>query len=344
LKVALDATYSTGRNLSGVGVYSREILHGLAAAHPETSYLWCYRPHRLTRCWREPRPPGVSVRPLFEHFQLFRPELFHGLNQRLPAARFRRAVCTFHDLFVFTSDYSSADFRERFIGQARQAAERANLIICVSTFTANQVHELLGVERMRLRVIPHGTAIAQALDEAARQPVVLHVGALQRRKNLGRLIAAFERAAAPPWRLVLAGADGYDAAAIHARIAASPARDRIETPGWVSSAELDALYRRATLFVFPSLDEGFGIPVLEAMAYGLPVISSDRAALPEACGGAAWLVDPLEEQEIEEALKRLIGQEALRKQLRAAGFKHAASWSWSRAVESTWRVYQELGV
>ena len=152
-----------------------------------------------------------------------------------------------------------------FARQAREAAERAELIICVSEFTASQVESLLRVERARLRVIHHGLRFRATPAAGAREPIVLSVGALQRRKNLVRLVEAFEAAAPPPWRLILAGSDGYGAEEIHARIARSPARARIETTGWIDDAELAALYRRASVFAFPSLDEGFGIPVLEAM-------------------------------------------------------------------------------
>jgi len=342
LTIALDATYSTGRNLSGVGVYCREILSGLARTRPSESFRWCYRPHRLRPGLGESRPPNVSLRPLFESWQVFRADLFHGLNQRLPSSRFRRTVCTFHDLFVLTSEYSTADFRSRFAEQARQAAARADLIICVSSFTATQVHELLGVDRARLRVVLHGTVPPAVEPDVPREPIVLHVGAVQLRKNLSRLVAAFERAAPPPWRLVLAGADGFGAESVHQRIAASPARQRIETPGWVGEETLESLYRRASVFAFPSLDEGFGIPVLEAMARGVPVLSSNRSALPEACGDAALQVDPFNEEEIAHALQGLIEDETLRRSLTEAGRARAALFPWARAVNETWKVYGEL--
>ncbi|QOY86101.1 glycosyltransferase family 4 protein [Paludibaculum fermentans] len=342
MNIALDATYSLGENLSGVGVYSREILFGLAASHPQQRFAWCYRLHRYLRGRREALPLNVAARPLLDTLPLFRNGLFHGLNQRLPHRSAGPAVCTFHDLFVLTSDYSSPDFRARFAGQARHAAQRADLIICVSRFTANQVRDLLGVPEARLRVIPHGTHLPPAAPAARRGPVILHVGAVQLRKNLLRLVSAFERNAPPPWQLVLAGSDGYGAAAIHERIAASPARDRISVTGWVDNQRLDALYASAAIFAFPSLDEGFGIPVLEAMAHGLPVISSNRSALPEACGDAALLVDPTQEEEIGLALRRLIQDEDLRNMLVRLGHSRAAEFSWQRAVDLTWKVYQEL--
>lgn len=339
---ALDATQSTGRHVTGVGVYCREILRGLASSHPSERFLWCSRPNRLRQLFAITRPVNSAVRPLLESFQLFRADLFHGLNQRLPATRFRRTVCTFHDLFVMTSEYSTPEFRARFTEQARQAAAGADLIICVSRFTANQVRDLLGVDSGRLRVIPHGTRFPAITGGESREPLILHTGAIQHRKNLMRLVEAFEQAAPLPWRLVLAGSDGYGAAEIHARIAASPARARIETPGYVSDSTLARLYRRASLFAFPSLDEGFGIPVLEAMAQGIPVLSSNRSALPEACGDAALLVDPLDGEAIVHGLRRLIEDSELRASLVHAGKIRAAEFSWERAVASTWAVYEEL--
>src|SRR6266542_5419273 len=208
LTIALDATYSLDDNLSGVGVYSREILRGLAAAHPETRFLWCYRPHRLRRSWKESMPANCRRRLLQEPLAPRGADLFHSLNQRLPRARLRHTVATFHALFVLTGEYSTPEFRARFAEQARHAAQ-AEAIIAVSEFTARQVHEILGVERQRIHVIHHGVTLPAAGD-GPREKMILHVGAIQRRKNLSRLIEAFERVPAP-WRLVLAGSNGFGA-------------------------------------------------------------------------------------------------------------------------------------
>lgn len=339
---ALDATYSVGSALSGVGVYSREILNALAGLRPDDAFVRCYRPHRLWRGVRERRPPNTRVAPLFEAWEPFRCDVFHGLNQRLPAHRFRRAVCTFHDLFVMTSEYSTPEFRARFTAQARDAAERADLIICVSEFTARQVEALLHVERARLRVIHHGARYAATPRTAERQPWILHVGAVQTRKNLLRLIAAFETAAPAPWRLRLAGGEGFGAAEIHARAAVSPAHDRIDFLGWVDDQQLEGLYARSSALAFPSLDEGFGIPVLEAMAWGLPVVASNRSSLPEVCGDAALLVDPGDAEALGAALRSLIGDPALAATLAARGRERAGRRPWRAAAEETWKVYAEL--
>jgi glycosyltransferase involved in cell wall biosynthesis len=341
LRIALDATYSLGRDLSGVGVYSHEILHGLARAHPEATYLFCYRPHRFLRSFADPLPPNASRRLLREN-RAPSADLFHGLNQRLGSARHRRAVSTFHDLFMISGDYSTPDFRERFTAQARAAAERSDLIIAVSAFTAGQLEQLLHVEPSRIRVIHHGVRpVPQGAQPAAREPMILSVGAIQRRKNTARLVEAFEQRD-PEWKLVLAGSSGFDAHEALQRIERSPRKQDIQVLGYVPDSQLEELYRRAAIFAFPSLDEGFGMPVLDAMARGVPVLTSNVSAMPEVAGGAALLVNPIDTSSIAEGLRRLTGDTTLREQLTRAGLARAQEFNWEKSVEATWRVYGEL--
>lgn len=337
--VALDATYSVGPQLTGVGVYSREMLFGLAQAHPGDRFLFCYRPHRFFRSWKEPLPVNAARRLL-----LGAPagvDLFHCLNQRVDA-RARRTIATFHDLFVMTGEYSTPEFRKRFTQQARQAAERSDLIICVSEFTAGQVGSLLGVERSRIRTVHHGVRMPAPVSRP-RENLILFVGAIQRRKNIARLVRAFEHTPAG-WRLALAGsADGFGAAEELAAVESSSRRADIDVLGYVSAAKLEALYNRAAIFAFPSLDEGFGMPVLEAMAHGAAVMASNRSALPEVVGDAGALVDPLDSDALADALTRLATEEAVRHDLAERGRGRAAGFGWDAAVKRTWGVYQEVG-
>ena len=339
MTVALDATYSVGDGLSGVGVYSREIMAGLAGAHPEARFRFCYRAHRFLRSFQETLPANAR-RALLGDRHVPGADIFHGLNQRLPAKRARRAVTTFHDLFVLTGDYSTPEFRARFAAQARHAAEYSDRIVTVSSFTAAQVHDLLGVERERIHAIHHGVR-ALPRGGARREKTILSVGAIQRRKNTARLVEAFERLD-PAWRLVLAGSAGFGAEEILARIENSPARGRIQVLGYVTSGELAAWYARASIFAFPSLDEGFGMPVLEAMAAGVPVVASNRSALPEVTGDAAWLVDAGDTGELAAALEELIRNEEARHTLTARGLDRAKLFTWEKAVRETWAVYDRL--
>lgn len=346
MRIALDATYSLGRNLSGIGVYSREILFGLARAQPEQRFLFCYRAQRLWKSYFDPLPPNASRRLLRGAPGA---DLFHALNQRVDFQRStafpaRRTVCTFHDLFALTGEYSTPEFRARFAEQARRAAERSDAIIAVSRFTASQVEQLLGVESSRIHVIPHGVRIPPASSQSSppREKMVLFVGAIQRRKNIARLVKAFERMPAD-WRLTLAGAtDGYEAAAQLRAIEDSPRRSGIDVMGYVPSETLASLYARAGIFAFPSLDEGFGIPALEAMAHGVPVITSQCSALPEAAGDAAILIDPTNTDQLAVELNRLASDEDLRADLIRRGLTRARQFPWEAAVEKTWDVYQSL--
>ncbi len=218
----------------------------------------------------------------------------------------------------------------------------SDMIIAVSHFTAGQVRELLGVDPTRIRVIPHGVRQPGIEANGQREKTILFVGALQLRKNVTRLVDAFEQIP-PEWQLVLAGsARGHGADRILDRIARSPARARIRVTGYLPDSAIDELYRTASVFAFPSLDEGFGIPVLEAMAYGVPVVTSNRSALAEVAGDAALLINPNDTADLAGALTRLIGDAGLRLRLAAAGHIHARPYTWEQAVQQTRRVYQEL--
>ncbi|MBI2680422.1 MAG: glycosyltransferase family 4 protein [Candidatus Solibacter usitatus] len=341
MRIALDATYSLGEHLSGVGVYSQELLRGLARAHPEQRFQWCYRAHRYLRSFAETPPPNCRRALLQEPWLPLPRAFFHGLNQRLPAMRFRKTVATFHDLFVLTGDYSTPEFRRRFAEQARHAAAESDLIIAVSQFTAGQVQQHLGVEPERIHVIHHGARAPAGPAPTACENVILNVGAIQRRKNIGRLVNAFEQIA-PGWQLVLAGSAGYGAEEILRQIELSPRRDSIRVLGYVGAAELASWYARARVFAFPSLDEGFGMPVLDAMAAGVPVVASNRSAVPEVCGTAALLVDPEDTAALAQALDQVIQNEGLAGDLIARGRRRAAEFTWEQAAVKTWKVYEKL--
>lgn len=324
-----------------MGLYSREILMGMSAAHPDVRFDFCYRPHRYLRSRSIPLPPNVRRRLLAEPLGPRSAAVFHGLNQRLPRLPLRRSIATFHDLFVMTGEYSTPEFRVRFAGQARDAAARAGAIIAVSAFTKGQVVSLLGVDPGKVRVVHHGTRKLALPAGATREKIILNVGAVQKRKNVARLVEAFETVDRS-WKLVIAGARGYGSEEILRRIERSPARDRISVTGYISPAALAACYASAMIFAFPSLDEGFGMPLLEAMTASIPIVTSNRSALPEVAGDAAILVDPESTVALGQALRDLTGNEDLREELSRRGEARARFFTWDKAVRETWDVYQEV--
>jgi len=353
--IGLDATQSVDPLPSGVGVYCARLIEALAAAAPESDFVLCYRANRFFRALAAPRPAANTKRRLLEEplvrWLPGRVPLFHGLNQRLPRCRFPCAATTFHDLFVISGNYSTREFRERFTRLARDAAARSDHIVAVSRHTASQLETLLGVESSRISVIHHGVDAVPAIDredlaEFRRRrrivrPYLLHVGALQARKNISRLVEAFEELD-PSLALVLAGSNGYGASEIHTRIAASAARSRIHLLGYVSAPTLSRLYRTATVLAFPSLDEGFGLPVLEAMSAGLPVVTSRRSALAEVAGEAAVLIEPTDTAALADALRRTVEDSALRRDLIQKGHARAAQFGWQQAASQTLALYRRL--
>ena len=342
MRIALDATYSVDPHPSGIAIYSEELLRGLAALYPEDEFLHCYRPKQWRKRQR-PHLPNIRSRLLQSPFPLGSPALFHALNQRVDRRPARAVVSTFHDLFVMSAEYSTREFRARFTGQAKRAAGNSDLIIAVSHYTANQVHERLNVPASRIRVVPHGVHQLSLDLPIQRENVILFVGTLQLRKNVIRLLEAFEEGYCPGWKLILSGAPGgYGGPEIAERINSSRYRDKIEVTGYVSREELERLYSRSSIFAFPSLDEGFGIPVLEAMAHGVPVLTSNRPALAEIAADAAVLVDPFDTGAIAKHLKQLMQNPEWREQLREKGITQARQFTWARTVRETYAVYKEL--
>jgi glycosyltransferase involved in cell wall biosynthesis len=329
-RISIDSTYAVGKALSGVGRYSVELVRAMRDLAPEVQWKQYYRPHRFLRA---PWPKHLLLDSTPRSCQLF-----HGLNQRLPKRSQIPCVATFHDLFVLSAEYSSPEFRQRFAAQANHAAENSQLVIAVSNFTATQIQEFLKYPADRIRVVPHGIHLpSSVLPIAARKPIVLSVGALQVRKNTLRLLAAF-RALPSPWELWLAGSMGFGADEIRRQ---AESQERVRLLGYVSEARLAELYAEARIFAFPSLDEGFGIPVLEAMSHGLPVLTSNRSSLPEVAGGAALLVDPLQIEDIAAGLRELSDADRSEKYA-ARGLERAREFPWQNAARKTLEVYREI--
>jgi len=355
VKIGIDATFSMDSSPTGVAAYCSNLIEAFARYAPDKQFLLCYRANRFLRSLTSPRAGANMSRYLLEDFTVpllrRRIDLFHGLNQKLPVGTFHRTVTTFHDLFVMTDDYSTPAFRRRFTLFAEEAAAKSDHIIAVSHYTAEQVAKLLFFPRNRISVVHHGIERvppipAEDLDAFRREqglepPFILHVGAIQKRKNIECLLEAFERIEGPT-RLVLAGGEGYGADRILDRIERSKSAARIRRIGYVDRRLLEYLYRSAAVLAFPSLDEGFGLPVLEAMSAGLPVVTSNRSALAEIAGDAALLVKPEDAHELRVALEEAMEEGPVRRRLIADGLEHQNKFSWMKAAHETMQVYRRL--
>jgi glycosyltransferase involved in cell wall biosynthesis len=363
--IALDATYTVDREPSGVAIYSRKLIEALSTLDTRHRFLICYRlsrfgrRHQFLRPDSLPRPGGTafSVRIFQERLTFWLPweaRVFHSLAQRPPAFRFQKEIVTVHDIFPLTGrNYSTLDFQRKFSALLRQAVARADRVITPSEYTAKQLVEHTGVGREKVRVIAEGVASTDApmapearVEERKRlvgkgNEMVLSVGVLQTRKNILNALRALESLPAH-YRLVLVGGDGYGSETVHEFIRKEHLEGRVAVLGHVATDQLPALYMAASVLLFPSFEEGFGLPVLEAMAHGLPVVASRTASLPEVGGDVALYVDPYDPRDIAEKVMRAVEDEKLRETMIAQGLARARQFSWRRAAEETLKVYDEV--
>jgi glycosyltransferase involved in cell wall biosynthesis len=234
---------------------------------------------------------------------------------------------------------------------ARLSARRARRLIAVSAHAAAETTQLLGVPPERIDVVYHGVDPAfRPLPDAKvaafrqRQGVperfVLFVGTLEPRKNLIRLIEAFARIYDSKVQLVLVGGKGWLYDELFGRVQDLDLREAVIFPGYVMNDDLPLWYNAATIVAYPSVYEGFGLPVLEAQACGTPVLTSDVSSLPEAAGGAALMVDPYDVEALAAGLNRMLTDAPLRRELRERGLAHARQFSWPRTAQETARVYR----
>jgi glycosyltransferase involved in cell wall biosynthesis len=279
-------------------------------------------------------------------------DLMHSLASTAPFwGRFRRIV-TVHDLIYarFPEAHSGIrDYGMRVL--VPWAVRRSERVIAVSQSTREDLIELLGTPGDRVDVVPHGIGTVRRSEpmgegelrarmELGERAVVLGLSAKRPHKNLSVLIGALARMPAEERPLlVLPGYPTWHEDELRARALALGVDGDVRFPAWVSAAELEGLWSLARAFVFPSLYEGFGLPVLEAMARGVPVACSNTSSLPEVAGDAALLFDPRDESAIEQALSRLLNDGELRGRLRQLGLARSAQFTWERAARLTLDSY-----
>ena len=273
-------------------------------------------------------------------------DVVHAAHPLLIPSRRAAQVVTMHDLFFLTAPHlTRAEIRRDYPELAAGHARRADAIVTNSRYTAALVRKTFGVPDDRIHVCSPGAPVWTTLGRAPNLPregYILCVGTLEARKNVGALLDAYAhllrrgRRVAP---LVLAGRSTPDAAAWLERVSSSPLAGHVRHLGYVPAADRERLFAGACLLVVPSLDEGFGIPVLEAMSAGVPVIAANRGALPEVLGDAGTLVDPDDVEAFAAALGRMLDDRAFATACAERGLARAREFSWNRAAVSLHRAY-----
>jgi alpha-1,3-rhamnosyl/mannosyltransferase len=272
-------------------------------------------------------------------------DLFHAPHLNFPLACPVPLVVTLHDLIPlrFPGTHNSGLGTLYFGWMARQAVRRAARTIAVSSHTRDDLVALLGADPARVAVVLQGAdaRFARPVPKTRGDRYVLYAGQWKRYKNVETLVEAFARLPRDV-KLVLAGRVDVRALHVPAVVQRLGLEDRVELPGYLPEAELVALFQGASLFAFPSRYEGFGLPPLEAMAAGVPVVCSDAASLPEVVGDAALLVPPDDVDGWARAMQALLDDAGLRERLVAAGRARVAGFSWERTAEATAAVYREV--
>jgi alpha-1,3-rhamnosyl/mannosyltransferase len=373
MRVALDLTGIEAQPV-GTATYMRGLALALGRLDRESEFV-LYVTHADRRLFHGRLPANFSVRAAtfrprparlaFEQAALpalartRRFDVVHSPGPHLPLLRgARRHALTAHDITpltmpaVHTRLRSSWPYRRMLVASLR----RADSIIVPSRFVAGEIRRRVPEAAERLEVVPWGidprftpaaaAGSAPVLERlGVRRPYVLYVGKLEPRKNLVALVESYhDLLATRELRedLVLAGPQGWRSAELD-RLLRRPALDgRVHLPGYVADSDLPSLYASAKAFVYPSLEEGFGFPPLEAMASGVPTVSTAGSSLGENLTGAAELVPPGDRPALRSALERVLADEVLRARLRDAGLRRAERFSWERCARAHLAAYREL--
>ena len=368
-KIVLDARWIF-EELSGIGVYTRELIRQFSDLIEPDRITLLFQSESLRDRTREetgfPFPAEIMPWGIFSpkgqillprRLRLLEAELFHSPNYMIPMRAFpvRRAgpircVVTLHDLIPlvvpgYAPRSKKAKLKPVFIQIMRQVIERADRIIAVSQSTQNDLINRLGLDEQRIDVVYNGVHdhFEPPPHEAPARRGLLYVGRSDPYKNLVLLIESFARLRAgrfPELTLRIVGPPDPRYPEPEQRAMDLGVREAITWNGYLSDAELVAAYQLAEVAVLPSSYEGFGLPVIEAMACGTPVVCSDRSSLPEIAGGAAEMFDLLDNTSLDAAIARVLENEPVRRELIRSGLERARAFTWRKAAEETLASYR----
>lgn len=283
--------------------------------------------------------------------------VFHSPNFYLPKFA-GPSVCTFHDLSIFTWAQCHPPERVRYMRkEIALTLKRVDMLIADSEYTRQEIAKYFGWPLEKIRAVPLACSadfrprtsdeLAPLLQKSGLKPegYCLYVGTIEPRKNLEVLLDAYSilpQSVRRQWPLVMIGYRGWRSEQLHARIEAAIAEGWARYLGFVDAAELPLFFAGARLFVFPSLYEGFGLPVLEAMASGVPVVCSNSSSLPEVAGDAAAMCEPKDVDTLSSLIQTGLEDEQWRSDAKRKGLEHARSFSWRRCAEETVAVYRKV--
>lgn len=349
-RVAIDATALVAGS-TGVARYAAELLRGLERhGDLDVAPFAIGRGPTPPQDVRRVRVPLRAVQPLWRRTGLPRAEhlvggcdVFHSLDI-VPAPTRRRLVVTVHDVLPLTIPHRYEDRQRRMIEAQAAALPGADLVVTDCDATKREIVERTAVRAERILVAPlgHRTPSAIAPPPPRPRPYLLGVGSITPRKGFQVLADAVARLGADAPPVVIAGPDGWRADEVRGEVRRLGVADRVTFLGRVDDDALEALYRHAIALCHPSEAEGFGIPVLEAMGYGTPIVAGDIPPVREVAGDAAVLVPPGDGEALAEAIRTLVGDDADRARRAALGRARAATMTWQRTADLVADGYRSL--
>ena len=283
-------------------------------------------------------------------------DIYHCFYTNIPSKISSKLIITVHDIIpiLYPELCPNKIDKEKYLNDLKKKCLKANLIITVSEYSKQDIINYLGIEASKIRIVPPGIDLKNydLVEEKEISRVkekydlndkfILFLGALEPKKNIINIIKGFERANLKNIKLVIAGGKGWKYEEIFETYKNSSYKKNIQMLDYIAEEDKIALYKGAELFIFPSLYEGFGMPVLEAMASGIPVITSNISSLPEVAGKAAILVNPYDIVEIAKAIKNVIKNDKLKKEMIEKGLKQARKFTWENSVKKLEKIYSEL--
>lgn len=369
-KISLELEPCCGKR-SGVGTYTYELARRLKNTD-EISFqgnIYNFRNRhdysdiikniKFDVCQETKIPYGIyrriwQVAP-FAYESLFdKADITHFFNFVVPPKITGKIITTIYDMsFVrYPETLKNSNLRKLQEG-IKRSVDQSDIVVTISEFSKSEICNILKVERDKVRIVPCAVSLSEKMANFKQiqdkwridSPYILYVGNIEPRKNLSNLIKAFEKVRnnlGDRYMLVLAGASGWKAEDIYRTAEDSKYSEDIIFTGYVSEEEKAALYQNASLFAYVSLYEGFGIPPLEAMRYGVPVVCSGTSSLPEVVGDGACLVKPMDVDEIATGIIKTLTDNEYSDELRKKGNKRVQKFSWDESADKLFELYQEM--
>lgn len=374
MRIAVNTRFLVPRQLEGIGIVTDEVMKRMVRSHPEDEFDYYFDRKYHARFIQSPNihphffPPVTRLpflirywfnQPVRRHATKHKADVFFSPDGFIPLGMSVPKVSMVHDIaFLRLPEHLQPRIRNFYAKWMPRYLAYTDHIITVSEFSKKELIEGYNINPEKISVVYNGITNAyQPLDNARKEetrnqytqgrPFFVYLGAIHPRKNILTLVKAFEQfknAASSDHQLILAGRDAWNTRDVFHAIEQSKFKQDIHLPGYVSTDNATSLVASATAMVYPSLYEGFGLPLVEAMACGVPVICSNVSSLPEVAGDAALLFDPMDVDQLSQHMRSIAADEKLRSELIRLGLERSKFFSWDIAAAEIYTILEKVAM